>query len=585
MTALRETTRRSQSTGSDLEVEVRRYMTRAVRRYAPGAALVVLLATTIALVPPKHDTLAETSARGFTPAAGVAPGDSSALGAEPGVTAGANGQGPGTPGVTDGPDGGQTGDGGPGSAAGGVARSGVKCTGGARQVPWSRYAPSCAPVFQGDNGGTTAPGVDKDTVTISYRLGNSTSTSALQAAAGSAAGSLGGDQPQMVADLNTYIALFNKNFELYGREVVLKPYEGAGDFLQEFQGKNAAGAQADAATAKDMGAFADMSTITQTQLYAEALASQRIVSFGAIYLSQKWFDQHAPYAYSWFPTGDRIAGFMGNTACQRMAGLPAAFAGDPILQGQTRVFGIINPENAEYKHPGDVVAAKLAACGQKVAARASYALDISTMAPQLTNAMAQMNAAHVTTVLCMCDEFSPIYTTQAADNQRYRPEWFTLWWPDPWGRLASQDQWTHALSAGGATAKISQTEAYQAYLLSNPAGPPSGDYSYPLAYQQVLQLFNALQAAGPNLNPVNMANGWFRLPPSAPGGDIGPWTFGPGVYTPKSAFQLGWWSENAPSGLDGEAGSWQNCSGGTWFPYDDPGSLAPKGTQPSCFGR
>ena len=48
-----------------------------------------------------------------------------------------------------------------------------------------------------------------------------------------------------------------------------------------------------------------------------------------------------------------------------------------------------------------------------------------------------MKAAGVTTVICVCDEFSPIFLTRAADQQHYRPEWMQIWWPDPWQRLAA----------------------------------------------------------------------------------------------------------------------------------------------------
>ena len=470
-------------------------------------------------------------------------------------------------------------------ATGGVARSGVACVGDARQVDWSSYAPRCVNEFEGDNGGSTAPGVTTDTISVTVRVGRSAGASMLEGLAGDAGSALGGDQDQMLADLRSYVDLFNRTYELYGRQVVLTPFDGSGDFLQESANQGASGAQVDAARVKDIGAFADISTITQTQLYAEALASQQIVSFGVSAMSQSWFDDHAPYAYSAFPTGDRLGELMANTACERMAGLPATFGG-PSVQDVERVFGIISIENPEYARTGDVIERKLESCDEPVAARVTYALDPTTAMSQANSTLAQMQTAGVTTVLCLCEFFAPIFMTQAADLQGFEPEWFSLRWPDPIVRLYQPtDQWSHALSVGGAAPPLDRTEAFRAYQLADPAGPPAGDLGFPIAYQQVLQLFAALQAAGPNLTPETMNAGWSSLPESLPGGDMGPWTYGDGVFTPQSAFRLGWWSPTAVSNLDGQPGAWQDCAPDRWYPFDDPAALAPSHTQPGCFDR
>src|SRR5207244_2951248 len=87
----------------------------------------------------------------------------------------------------------------------GVARSGATCGGPARQVPWSKYAPVCTPKFTGNNGGATSHGVTGDTITVTYRISNSGESAAVAAAAGSSNTS----DDQYIADLKTYIDLFN----------------------------------------------------------------------------------------------------------------------------------------------------------------------------------------------------------------------------------------------------------------------------------------------------------------------------------------------------------------------------------------
>ncbi len=160
-------------------------------------------------------------------------------------------------------------------------------------------------------------------------------SAALLATAGTAADSLGGDQEGVAPDMQTLVDYFNKVFDLYGRQVVLKVYNGQGDFLAEFQNQNIQGAQADGARARDQRAFADVSIVTMTQPYSEALVSQGIIAMSPVYLSDGWYAAHAPYAFGVSRrSGTQVGTFMGNVACQRLAGGNATFAGDDALRGR-----------------------------------------------------------------------------------------------------------------------------------------------------------------------------------------------------------------------------------------------------------
>ena len=91
--------------------------------------------------------------------------------------------------------------------------------------------------------------------------------------------------------------------------------------LEEYQNRGAQGAQADAARAKDLGAFIDVSIIGQTQLYAEAIVSNQIVAMSPVYLSQGWHDARAPFSHSaLFPTGEAAATFQAQIVCQTLNG-------------------------------------------------------------------------------------------------------------------------------------------------------------------------------------------------------------------------------------------------------------------------
>jgi hypothetical protein len=467
----------------------------------------------------------------------------------------------------------------PGAAApSGVSKTGVQCGPGVRQFSWSKYAPPCVPAFRGDNGGDTAPGVTKDTITVTYRKTTSPSSTAINAASPNAIA----PDPETIADTQRYIDLFNKNFELYGRKVVLKVYDGQSDPLLEIQGQDQSQAQGDAVRAKEQGAFADVTGLT-TQIYAEALVDQKIVSTGGIYMSQQWLTDHAPFAYeSWFPTGDNAAYATVGLVCQRLKDLPAIDSGDEVMKTQKRVFGIVTPENPVYSAAGDIMERGLKQCGAPIGRRIKYALNIATASQQAASAVAQLKAAGVTTVLCGCDPIGPVFFAQAANQQQYYPEWDTLWWGDVSQRSVDSAQWSHAISIGtaGQVPPKDQLEAYRAMKMAG-AEPAEPNYSVP--YYNLLQLFMGLHAAGPKLTPDSLQRGIFSLPKSDDG-DTGVWSFGKGAYSPHTTFVVAYWDPNLVSNFDGQKGGYVACEGGKRFPFRDPNALGARG-QLRCFGR
>ena len=54
---------------------------------------------------------------------------------------------------------------------------------------------------------------------------------------------------------------------------------------------------------------------------------------------------------------------------------------------------------------------------------------------------------------------------------------------------------------------------------------------------------------------------------------------------PAAETQMGWWDPNANSAYDGKKGSWQDCDGGAWYPFDKPEAWGPAHTQLNCFGK
>jgi hypothetical protein len=574
---------------------VRREIGRITRRYVPLLVGAVVFALIVALVPTvgsnddrSNDNVAvgpgNASAADGT-VGDTNAGDAGGAGATTDVTGtapaagGAGGSGARAAGA---PAGG-AGGGGSGSGAvaavstNGVARSGVECAKDVPQVAWTKYSPPCAAKFDGENGGATSRGVTKDTITVTFRRAQSTQDTAVYAAAGDAAPA---PDPQFIADIKTYVDYFNKQYELYGRKVVVKDFQGQGDYIQEDQGQGQAAAAADGATAAQLGGFADITfPLKASRPYWESLARNKVIAIGPLGFPDSWYQRYAPYWYSVAATGSMGARLVANLVCHRLTTLPAVFAGDPLYQRTKRVFGLITPENPEYLGVANEILAGMKTCGATVARRASYAINVATFQTQATSIAAQMKAAGVTTSLCFCDPLVPIFLSNAAQSQNWQPEWFEPYYNDPQGRLMNQSQWAHALTGGATHPVLHDTEAYHVWKLASPSAEPREQY-FDTAYYTVLFLFNALQAAGPQLTPQSVAAGLARLP-TTPRGDVGAWTYGAGKYSPVSEVPIAKWNPNATSKRDEKKGAWISCDGGAWYPYNDAGKWPPL-AQPQC---
>ena len=581
-------------TQAEVEAMVRRYLARVLRRYAPvvvGAAALLLVVVTVPTVSPK-----DTGFQSLSPSGSVSGSQTQASGRGTDTTlagdvaAGTTGGAPaaGSTVRASSPSGGSgkitfTAPAAAGSA--GVTRSGVQCGPGVLQVTWSVYAPVCEPAYKGNNGGATSFGVTGDTITVAFRRTNSPEEKAAFAAAGNAAP---GSDDQYLADLRAYVDLFNKTYELYGRKVVIKDYTGQGDNLQEDQGQNLQGAQADAATVHDtLKAFMDASqspTLASTQPYEEALAHEHVVTIGGLGLPKSWFKEFAPYEYSPIIDGTSAASGAISAMCQRAAGMPAVFARDALYQNQKRLFGLIAPNTPEYKIVADQFANGMKACGAPIAKQVAYDINISRFTDEAASIIAQMKTSGVTTVLCACDPIVTIFLSNSAQSQSYGPEWFTTDFGDPIGRENNQEQWAHAITGGGTYPVKQQSEAYKVFKLAAGATAEPQEQYYPIAYYMANYIFGALQRAGPNLNPLTFQQGVFSMPRTARG-DVGIWSGGNEAYAPVTETQIGYWDPNATSTFDGQKGGWISCDGGKWFTINDPTSFAPAHTQFHCFGK
>lgn len=460
----------------------------------------------------------------------------------------------------------------------GITVGGYRCGPGIRQVPWSKYAPYCIPAWHGNNGGSTYPGVTRTTITVTYRSPNTAGASLLLKVFGSQIGT----NQEAIQTMQDYINIFNKEYELYGRHVVLKPFNGKGDFVNELQGQGLEQAKEDALTAKKLNAFADVSLLSSTQIYDQYLAHEGIISIGAIAQPSWWFQDYAPYAYSPNPSCDTGVRAIAESVGRSFADLPAIFSTSPAIQKKKRVFGIIFPEAPTYASCGNLLVSLLKSeFNVTVARRIEYSISFSQESSEAQSAIAQMKASGVTTILCGCDPIFPWLLTLDAQSQNYYPEWLALDFEDVFTQLYVQSEWAHAISSGLLLPPTTKQEAYKVFYKFYHKPPPSPQFAE--IYPPLLLLFDGLQAAGPDLNPYTFEQGFFRLPDSLPGGDYGLWVFGKNRFTTPGDFVVLEWDINAISPEDDKPGTYIACYNGKRFPLSVAGAKElPLHIQPQC---
>ena len=580
-----------------VRAEVRAYMAGAAARYVPVLAAVLAVVLLVVVVPDTRRVddsgLAggaagqaaqdNTAASGNgAPAPGAIPGSTTA-GAAPGAAgnpgSGTTGTGGTGPGISNSTTGSSVAGTGPGVASkSGTAVTGAKCGAGARQFSWAPYSPPCVAKWTGRNSGASAHGVTASTITMVLR--NPSDWDSLAASTNS---------PKFAGiahDTQVLVNYFNRQYELYGRKVVVKTFNGKGSFVSEGANQGQANASSDAQTAYDMGAFVDGFPFA-TGTYADAEASRRIVHF-APGNSVSAYKSNAPYRYG-MPAGpvNEIQGAgVASFACQRLAKMPAIFAGDATYQKTPRKFAVIEPEQPQFAGGSDIVVSQMkSGCGQDVKAY-RYSADVSSEAQQGTQITAQMKADGITTILMLTDPIMVQFMTAAASKQQYNPEWAFTVLPANLARQADAAQMAHAIAVQPWPEQVQAQKdrlCYRIYKLADPNGAPqAGPTGLDLACSMMLAVFGALQEAGPTLTPQNFSKGWFSMPDSNGASDFGRWSFGQNQYSPLATFSVTWWNPNAADKYDGGTGQFQACSNLANEPYKNPklGS-----GQPSCFGH
>jgi hypothetical protein len=429
------------------------------------------------------------------------------------------------------------------------------------QVPGDPYSPPCT-AFSGSNGGGTSKGVSAKTIKVAYRVLNE---KGFQQTLAQLAGASLSDSPDSVTRTVAALAdYFNQRFQLYGRKIEIVFYDGKGSNTNELLGKGREQAVADAIkVAEEIGAFADLSATSEP--YAGALADRGVIGFGTPYLSRKWHEDHAPFAWSIATDGSIVSEFAAEFAVKKLYGGNADHAGGN-LKGKPRVFGTLAPENSWYQESVDNAEEVVKKAGKKPGYRRAYVLDLGTMSNQATQIISDFKDRGITTILCGCDPIIPVFLSGVANREQYYPEFIivgtALTDADIVGQLWNQNFASHAFGVSPLDGFVPPTKtiAYAAYKSVRQDEPA---FSVDLIYYQMYMLAIGLQMAGPDLNPQTFEAGMFNYP--AKTGPFGLWDFGVGDRTAANDVREIYWDAGAISTYNGKQGAYIGANEGKRF--------------------
>lgn len=450
------------------------------------------------------------------------------------------------------------------------------------KVP-SVYAAPCVPVFDGDNGGATGPGVTADTVrVVRYVPESSGDLAAL------VAGAPDETPDQQAETFRAFVELYSSRAELYGRRVELVDFRGSG------AGDDVVAAKADATEiATGLEPFL---VVGGPQLdrgtFAQELASHGVVCVDcAGALTGPMLAEMAPYVWGLLPSGEQFfqaltawAGALdpgpgpgGSDGGAEDGGDDLAeFAGEGLRDRPRRIGAVhFDQDPPVFAVPDDRLPA-----GVEIVE--SYVLDPDTLPVKATELVAKLKAEGVTTVVFLGDPLMPAHLTRAATEQGWYPEWvftgtaFTD--TNLFARQYDPAQMAHAFGISQLAAPVVQdlqepVRLYRWYFGGDDALPPArGTYG---ALQATARfVVHGVHMAGPDLTPDTFARGLFRIPPAGGGPTTPQVSYGDWGFFPSTdhsgvddAAEL-WWDPTvrAPdeTGTAGE-GAWRRAHGGRRF--------------------
>jgi hypothetical protein len=397
-------------------------------------------------------------------------------------------------------------------------------------------SPDCVPYFDStkeDNGGATSFGVTRDEITVAWPT-----------------------TIEKERDTQDLVKFFNQRFEMYGRQIVLKPFGASGGV---FGPVDASSMQADAdqvyQTFKPFASLAYIPKAGVDHYYYDRLAREPnpIVSINSHATSdtEQHYQQFAPYEWSYLPSYDIMMRNYAEFVCKALVGKRPTHAGLGISDSPNpRVFGIVRMIVADNSSPdsGILRAALDSGCGAKPA------VDVPMSDPK--DVISQFKIHGVTTVICLCqaghyfDQLMP-----EATNSAYFPEWLVSSFHyldyDAAGQNYPSEHADHVFGITFHNKWLPQKDMlwYQA-IKEVDSEYETGDDGFASTsyerYYELLALATGIQMAGPHLTPATFAQGMVKAHYPEPGSGTAPLYYSGGGFKNDHSMvedaSMIWWS-------------------------------------------
>jgi len=514
-------------------------------------------------------------------------------------------------------------------------------------------SPPCVPSFTGNNYGATYQGVTGTEIrVIVYIDGGDGSGSAQKgdycgfysgevaakpnsmyydydkppssSASNSAFPETGSNAAGYVPEIRALDRYFNSHYQMYHRHVHMRLYM-SGPPTNGTQCLSAQDRVRDAAQEiQDFHPFAVINDSASGQdAYANYMAGHGVVNFLAmnrvstvphVGFPEKFFESNPGLIWSYVPAIEENAQWEADWICKEVVkpGV-VTFSGNPGENGKPRTYGLVRPQDQRaptYNLFADAMTKDLQNCGVNFQAEediptAGYDIDqtgaVDRNNPTQTDpnassyaekAMINFKTKGITTVIW--ESGTDNYTTNAAANDNYTPEWLLA--GD--GRLESTtdalvqapSEWSHVF----VVSRIPRLpdgyhqECYLAYAGSDPnAGTPGSFQGFVACgyYEDFRLLFTGIQVAGPRLTPSSMDQGFHAIPKVSLNTPYQPTCFfNPGEYTCIKDYEISWYNAQGTT-PDGGEGCWAMVNQGTRYiegnyPSGDVFNLKRPGSDP-----
>ncbi|MEO7428051.1 MAG: hypothetical protein ABIY48_01590, partial [Acidimicrobiales bacterium] len=402
-----------------------------------------------------------------------------------------------------------------------------------------------------------------------------------------------------VDQFRTYQAVaqkfINSHYELYGRQVELKVFEGhcetippAVDCLR--------GEMREMVTS--LHPYAVYWNASLCSACYDELSKLRTVNVGGWHFRDEFAARRAPYHWDVQMSGTTMAQHAGRWWCSQLKGKPARYAGSANttqdLRDNVRKLGVISTNDPENKASVEVdLRGELQKCGSGYGDNVFfYEQDIRTADQQRRAAVLQMNPVGsgenaATSVMCFCDLVAPSFLYSEEQNQNYYPENLIVGSGFMDADAASQAyigvlgcpnsarpcnfEDAFGLSSINAQEPKFKDAGSRVWKVGGGAGNPPYE-SVTAAWDYMNMLASMIQAAGPNLNPKSMEAGAFRMGPRGDANHVVR-ALSPGHYSWGQDMRQVYWSMTKASPYNGEAGTYIQWSPGRvdvngWKPGD-----------------